>query len=235
MRGPQGKRGAGMGQQGMRNSRGASSFIPGRGIAGMGMSGGPMGSHGMMGRPQMGMGGIMGSHGMMQGPHGVPQGPPGSSHESWFSNLLNPGSQPGMGMRAPSAGGYGSYEGGMRGGPGGMGRYGPQGRHQGIGGQNSQAQGFSPQQGLPPQQGGFPPQQGGFPPQQGAPGQQGGYPPQQTAPGHQGGFPPQQGGFPPQQGAPGQHGGFPPQQTASHPSKEASLPSKELLVSMEDS
>merc|ERR1719186_1348698 len=138
MRRPQGMRGAGMGQQGMRDSRRASSFIPGRGIAGMGMSGGPMGSHGMMGRPQMGMGGMMGSHGMM---HGQQQGPPGSSHESWFSNLLNPGPQSGMGMRAPLAG-YGSYQGGMRGGPGGMGRYGPQGQHQGIGGQTSQAQGF---------------------------------------------------------------------------------------------
>merc|ERR1719186_1527606 len=159
MRRPQGMMGAGMGQQGMRDSRGASSFIPGRGIAGMGMSGGPMGSHGMMGRPQMGMGGMMGSQGMM---HGQQQGPPGSSHESWFSNLLNPGPQPGMGMRAPSAG-YGSYQGGMRGGPGGMGRYGPQGQHQVISGQTSPAQGFSPQQGLPPQKGGFPPQQGGFP------------------------------------------------------------------------
>merc|ERR1719186_2326563 len=145
MRGPQGMMGAGMGQQGMRDSRGASSLIPGRGLAGMGMSGGPMGSHGMMGRPQMGMGSMMGSHGMM---HGQQQGPPGSSHESWFSNLLNPGHQPGMGMGAPSAG-YGSYQGGMRGGPGGMGRYGPQGQHQGISGQPSPAQGFPPQQGAP--------------------------------------------------------------------------------------
>merc|ERR1719508_523904 len=104
----------------------------------------------------------MGSHGMM---HGKQQGPPGSSHESWFSNLLNHGPQPGMGIRAPSSG-YGSYEGGMRGGPGGIGRYGPQGQHQGISGQTSPVQGFPPQQGFLPQQGGFAHYQGGFPPEQ---------------------------------------------------------------------